>query len=105
MTEREFRCPEWAHSTNIYEVNLRQYTIEGTINEDSGAMIRDGIKTVAKDGVCPETEWPYEITKFRDKPPQKAYDDAAKHQAILYQRLTQTVPQLKGCLAALGKRG
>ena len=27
-----FKPVEWSHSTNIYEVNLRQYTIEGTFN-------------------------------------------------------------------------
>lgn len=27
-----FRPVEWAHSTNLYEVNLRQYTKEGTFN-------------------------------------------------------------------------
>lgn len=28
----EFKALPWAHSTNIYEVNLRQYTPEGTFN-------------------------------------------------------------------------
>jgi alpha-amylase len=27
-----FPAPEWSHSTNIYEINLRQYTPAGTIN-------------------------------------------------------------------------
>lgn len=30
--ESNFTPVEWSHSTNIYEVNLRQYTPEGTIN-------------------------------------------------------------------------
>ena len=29
---------------------------------DSGAQIRDGIKSVATQGVCPEDEWPYDDT-------------------------------------------
>ncbi len=29
---REFKPPAWVHSTNIYEVNVRQYTVEGTFN-------------------------------------------------------------------------
>ena len=74
--------------------------IEGTIDSDSGAMIRDGVKSVNKVGAPPETDWPYDIEKFRDKPPKKAYDDAKKHQAIRYARLTQTLGQLKGCLAS-----
>ena len=73
--------------------------IEGTVASDSGAQIRDGVKSVNQQGAPPETDWPYDITKFADKPPQPAFDDATKHEAILYQRLTQTLDQLKGCLA------
>ena len=32
--------------------------IEGTVDHDSGAFIRDGIKSLAKQGVCTEPEWP-----------------------------------------------
>ena len=74
--------------------------IEGTVESDSGAMIRDGVKSVNKLGAPPETDWPYNIEKFRDRPPKKAFDDAKKNQAVLYQRLTQAESQLKGCLAA-----
>ena len=31
-------------------------------------MIRDGMKAINKLGVCTETEWHYDIAKFRDKP-------------------------------------
>src|SRR2546430_11530119 len=50
--------------------------IEGTVPSDSGAMIRDGIKSVASDGVCPEPEWPYVIAKFATRPTAKCYRDA-----------------------------
>src|SRR5437660_12074441 len=42
--------------------------IEGTVDQDSGAFIRDGIKSLAKQGVCAEPEWPYKISRFRKKP-------------------------------------
>ena len=45
--------------------------MEHTVNSDSGAQIRDGIKSVGKQGDCPETEWPYVIAKFKTKPPTK----------------------------------
>ena len=32
-------------------------------------MIRDGMKSVAKLGVCTEETWPYDIPRFTDKPP------------------------------------
>jgi C1A family cysteine protease len=74
--------------------------IEGTVNTDAGAMIRDGIKVVAKQGVPPETDWPYDISKFAEKPPAKAFTDALKDQAVSYSRVSQTLSQMKGCLAS-----
>src|SRR5215510_6651839 len=38
--------------------------IEGSVESDSGAQIRDGIKVVAKLGAPPESDWPYDISKF-----------------------------------------
>lgn len=34
------RTPGWAHTTNIYEVNVRQYTLEGTFNAFVNEMPR-----------------------------------------------------------------
>ena len=36
--------------------------MEGTVASDAGANIRDGIKSVASVGDCPETLWPYDDT-------------------------------------------
>jgi C1A family cysteine protease len=74
--------------------------IEGTVSSDSGAQIRDGIKSVSHQGDCPETLWPYDISKFSAKPPPQCYTQARKYQAVQYQRLTQTSDLLKGCLAS-----
>ena len=80
-------------------IYYNERVIENTVDEDAGAMIRDGIKSVAKQGAPHETVWPYVIAKFRTRPNARAYRVAAKHRAILYQRLVQTPDQLKGCLA------
>ncbi len=64
------------------------------------AQIRDGIKSIGQQGVCPETDWPYVLTEFAVKPPASAYSDAAKNKAISYQRIARTLPQMKGCAAA-----
>jgi hypothetical protein len=73
--------------------------MEGSVNDDSGAIIRDGMKSVANQGVCAETMWPYDVSKFKDKPPMACYDVATKHQAISYNAVTQTLDELRGCLA------
>lgn len=81
-------------------IYYNERVIEGTEDHDSGAYIRDGIKSVAKLGVCPETEWPYDINKFTEKPPQKCYDDALKTKATSYSRITRNLNQMKACLAS-----
>src|SRR5438105_5928396 len=48
-------------------VYYNERVIEGTVNTDAGAMLRDGIKTVAKQGACPELMWPYLIARFKTK--------------------------------------
>ena len=35
-------------------------------------MLRDGMKTLAKQGVCPETMWPYVLSQFATKPTPEA---------------------------------
>jgi len=81
-------------------IYYNERAIEGTINSDSGAMIRDGIKSVGKQGVCPEPLWPYAIAKFRSKPSASCYKAAAAHQALSYQRVARSLSQMKGCLAS-----
>lgn len=80
-------------------IYYNERAMEHSINQDSGAQIRDGIKSVATLGACPEIEWPYDITKFSDKPPAKCYADAKKDVVKLYQRLVQDLNTMKGCLA------
>ncbi len=81
-------------------IYYNERAIEGTIDTDSGAMIRDGIKSVNKLGVCEETTWPYDIARFTEKPPQTAYTQASKHQATLYRRVIANLHQMQGCLAS-----
>lgn len=71
---------------------------EGTVDFDSGAQLRDGIKTLAKLGACPEKDWEYIISKFKIKPPQKAFANAAKHKIISYYRILN-LQQMKNCIA------
>ena len=81
-------------------IYYNERAMEGTINSDSGAQIRDGIKSVATLGAPPETDWPYNIAKFTQKPPANAFSDAKQHLVVLYQRLIQDLGTLKGCLAS-----
>jgi|SRR5579872_3058570 len=72
----------------------------GTIPTDSGAMLRDGIKTLASDGACPESLWPYVTEKFAEVPSAQCYAAGKAHPAVQYTRLAQELGQMKACLAA-----
>jgi len=73
--------------------------LQGWQAEDSGAYIRDGFKSLNRDGVCVESSWKYDIKKYSEKPPARTYKTAETHQAIEYQSVVQSLGQLKACLA------
>lgn len=81
-------------------IYYNERVIERTVNTDSGAQIRDGIKSVSKQGVCPEKMLPYQVTQFAKKPSTACYNDAKKHKALSYQRVPRVLNQMQGCLAA-----
>jgi C1A family cysteine protease len=72
--------------------------IEHTTKADAGAMIRDGIKTLAKQGVCSEKTWPYVISKFAVKPNAACYKEALQHRITSYHRV-MTLDEMRACLA------
>jgi C1A family cysteine protease len=74
--------------------------LEGTVLVDSGAQIRDGIKSVARWGACDEKLWPYDIRDFKKKPSFRCYVEAKQHQAIEYTRLNQNLLELKNVIAS-----
>ncbi len=81
-------------------IYYNERVMEHTVDSDSGAQIRDGIKSVARQGDCPEHAWPYDIVKFAEQPPPSCYQEALRDRAVSYQRLLQSLAQMKGCLAA-----
>jgi C1A family cysteine protease len=79
-------------------IYYNERVIEKSVDSDSGAMIRDGIKTMKKQGVCSENKWPYDISKFTVKPSSACYKEALNHQITSYQRVL-TLNQMRICLA------
>jgi C1A family cysteine protease len=56
--------------------------LEGTVNTDSGAALSDGIKVLTNTGICPESNWPYDITKFSTMPPALDFVYAKTHKIL-----------------------
>ena len=42
--------------------------IEGDVDQDAGAQIRDVVSGIANTGLCEESVWPYDITTFATPP-------------------------------------
>jgi C1A family cysteine protease len=72
--------------------------IEGTVNQDSGVMIRDAVKSLNKQGVCSEKRWAYVISRFKTKPGPACYTEGLKHQILSYHRIA-SLNEMKTCLA------
>jgi C1A family cysteine protease len=73
--------------------------LEGTVSQDSGAQIRDGIKTVAAQGACLETTWPYDMAQFAEKPSAAAYTEGRQRLVEKYLRVSRGPAAIKKCLA------
>lgn len=74
--------------------------LEDAVEEDAGCEIRDAFTIVRKYGVCPEYDWPYDITKFSVKPSKHCWEEALDHQSLEQFRLSQSLNDLKACLSA-----
>jgi C1A family cysteine protease len=79
-------------------IYYNERVIEGTVKSDSGAMLRDGIKTLKKQGVCSEKKWPYVTSKFAVKPKPACYKEALEHQIMSYHRILN-LDDMRTCLA------
>jgi len=86
--------------------------MEGTVGSDAGAQIRDGIKSVASQGDCPEDQWPYDDTpadpntgvfppnaRAAQQPVQSCYDNAVQYKVLKYQSVDQNLADMKACLS------
>lgn len=80
-------------------IYYNERNMEGRVDEDAGAEIRDGMKAINSVGVCHRNLWPYDISKFTDKPTDDCFEDAKNHKSIKYERLTQNLHELRHCIS------
>jgi C1A family cysteine protease/GH25 family lysozyme M1 (1,4-beta-N-acetylmuramidase) len=94
-------------------IYYNERVIEGTVGSDAGANIRDGVKSVANLGDCPETLWPYDDTpalqpgnvfppnaRAAMAPTDDCFSNAVKHKALQYLSIDQNLADMKDCLAS-----
>ena len=71
---------------------------EGHKDFDAGASLATSVHVLTKYGVCPETMWDYDITKFNVEPPAECFTEALNYQAVKYIHLTPTRANLQNAL-------
>lgn len=74
--------------------------LENDTDQDAGCMIRDAMKVAYNLGAPVETSWPYDISKFADKPPHRSYLSARNHLITGYRAVSpQDIYGIKKALA------
>ncbi len=80
-------------------IYYNERAIEGTINEDAGASIEDGVMSLKDLGVCKESQWPYNPKIFATKPDPDLYKFAKSAKVANYRKIPQTIQQLREALS------
>jgi hypothetical protein len=65
--------------------NARQ--LSGYEGEDSGVVDNHAVAAIVAHGVCPETAWPYDISRFTEKPPLHCYEIATMFEVMQFARV------------------
>jgi C1A family cysteine protease len=99
----------WFMPSRLF-IYFNERVLEGTVSQDAGAQIHDGITVMKKWGVPNESLWPYNPAVFAKAPPNSAYSEATAHKVIqdytldasngglqLKQALTSNYPIVFGC--------
>ena len=81
-------------------IYYNERVLGNNVNQDSGAYLSDGIKTLERHGVCDEKDWPYDISKFKIKPPNKCYKDALLYRAYTVNNIGSDINSMKNSLAS-----
>ncbi len=72
--------------------------MENSVNQDSGAQPRDGMKVLVKMGCAPETDDRYSVRRYKKTPSAQAVTDAAGYKVASYHRLP-ALSDMQACLA------
>ena len=79
-------------------VYYNERLVDNTTDEDGGAYLSDGIDVLKKYGVCQESEWPYDISKYTLEPTKSCYTNALEHKAIKVENISQDLFRMKKAL-------
>jgi C1A family cysteine protease len=91
-----YQYPEKSALLSRLYIYYHSRLIEGSINEDMGVLyIKHSLDAVKKYGICLESLWPYDITKFATQPSPDCYVAASYRKITNYQSLYSLTDMLE----------
>ena len=96
----QFLTPSFYGSRLFLYYNER--VLCGDVSYDGGAYVHNGVEALEQTGLCHESDWPYTISKFAQRPPAIAYTHGLNHKIIKNKvyNVQQTLTSMKGYLSA-----
>lgn len=88
---------DYAAAARLFIYWYERY-LEGDVNQDGGAQIRDGVRVLSRWGCCTEALWPYADSNLFTQPIASAMAQAGRHKVGSYSRL-EDLNDMKTCLA------
>ena len=73
--------------------------LENDISDNAGTALSDGIKCLQIYGICQETLWPYDISKFAVRPSDICYTQSGLHKVLQVKNIQNDLISMKTCLA------
>ncbi|CAF1492949.1 unnamed protein product [Adineta steineri] len=81
-----------------YNSRVKGLDADETISDD-GAALCDAIESMEELGVCPESQWPYDLKNVNAKPSQQCYIVAANYTISQALKLNIDINEIKICIA------
>ena len=91
-----YDIPKFTGSRLFLYYNERK--LENDIADDIGSTLSNGIICLKTYGICSETDWPYDITKFAIQPSETCYNNAKKYYLIDALNINNDLNSIKTCL-------
>jgi C1A family cysteine protease len=82
-------------------IYYNERALENDTDNNAPAYLRDGIKSIATNGICSEQAWPYNELMYAQMPPDPCFQSAQAYKTLTYYSLDNgNLDELKTCLAA-----
>lgn len=100
MMQRVHRQQGWTDFTpSPLFIYWTARALHGWQDADTGISLADGFTALAGQGICPESDWPYDLSKLFMRPPAQAFTNALKERATMWSGIDYNDrEQLRACL-------